>query len=119
MAHWFTRFSTLAAHLAGHYLTFAAALGLILVWAVSGPVFAFSETWQLVINTGTTIITFLMVFLIQHTQNRDSMVIHVKLDEIIRALETADVRLMDAEEQTDEALEALRQRYESLGRGSD
>ncbi len=112
MARWFTRFSAVTSHLAGHYLTFIVALALIVIWAVSGPIFRFSETWQLVINTGTTIITFLMVFLIQNTQNRDSAAIHVKLDEIIRALDTTDNRLMAAEEETDEELENLRRKYE-------
>jgi low affinity Fe/Cu permease len=119
MARWFTRFSTVTSHLAGHYITFAVAVGLILVWAVSGPVFAFSEAWQLVINTSTTIITFLMVFLIQNTQNRDSAAIHVKLDELIRALDATDNKLMAAEEDTDEELEELRTRYEQLSRESE
>jgi len=116
MAKWFTRLSTVTAALAGHYLTFAVALGVIIVWALSGPLFGFSDTWQLVINTGTTIITFLMVFLIQHTQNRDSKAIHIKLDEIIRSLERTDRRIMSAEEDTDEELEELRRKYEELSR---
>ena len=114
MARWFTRFSSITAHLAGHYVTFAVAVALIIVWAASGPLFAFSQTWQLVINTGTTIVTFLMVFLIQNTQNRDSKALHVKLDEIIRALETTDNAVMSAEEDTDEQLEALHGQYERL-----
>jgi low affinity Fe/Cu permease len=114
MARWFTRFSTVTSRLAGHYLTFVAALALIIVWAVSGPFFRFSATWQLVINTGTTIITFLMVFLIQNTQNRDSAAIHVKLDEIIRALKETDNTVLSAEEDTDEELEKLREQYERL-----
>ena len=116
MARWFTRFSSGTAHLAGHYITFVVAVGLILVWAASGPLFAFSETWQLVINTGTTIVTFLMVFLIQNTQNRDSKALHVKLDEIIRSLAATDNRVMSAEEDTDEQLEALHGQYEQLSR---
>jgi low affinity Fe/Cu permease len=96
MSRWFTGFSNGAARLAGHYLTFTAALLLIVLWAVAGPLFGFSETWQLVVNTATTIITFLMVFLIQNTQNRDSMALHVKLDELIRALDATDDRLLAA-----------------------
>ncbi len=118
MARWFTRFSNTTSVLAGHYLTFAAALALIVVWAVSGPMFGFSQTWQLIVNTGTTIITFLMVFLIQNTQNRDSKAIHLKLDELIRALDETDEHLMAAERDTDDELEELRKRYESLRRQS-
>jgi len=114
MAKWFTRFSTGAARLSGHYLTFIIALGLIIVWAVSGPLFGFTDTWQLVINTGTTIITFLMVFLIQNTQNRDSKAIHVKLDEIIRAMDRSDNTIIAAEEDSDEELDTLEQKFEHL-----
>ena len=81
---WFTRFAKNTARGAGHPATFCVAVAIIVLWAVSGPLFGFSDTWQLVINTGTTIITFLMVFLIQNTQNRDSEAIQVKLDELIR-----------------------------------
>ena len=116
MARWFTRFSTVTSRLAGHYLTFVVALALIIAWAVSGPLFGFSATWQLVINTGTTIVTFLMVFLIQNTQNRDSAAIHVKLDEIIQALDATDNRMMSAEEDTEEELENLRRHYERVSR---
>jgi low affinity Fe/Cu permease len=118
MTRWFTRFSTVTSHLAGHYLTFIGALALIVIWAVSGPIFRFSQNWQLVINTGTTIITFLMVFLIQNTQNRDSAAIHVKLDEIIRALDATDNRLMAAEGETEEELEVLRERYERMSQAA-
>jgi low affinity Fe/Cu permease len=97
--------------LTGHYLTFLAAVALILVWAVSGPLFGFSETWQLVINTGTTIVTFLMVFLIQNTQNRDALAVHLKLDELIRATEAANNDLMHAEDETDRELAALKEQY--------
>ncbi len=114
MAERFTQFAQRASALAGHYLTFVAAVLLIVVWAVSGPVFGFSETWQLVINTGTTIITFLMVFLIQNTQNRDAMAMHLKLDELIRAIEGADNTMIRAEDETDKELTALKAKYEAL-----
>jgi low affinity Fe/Cu permease len=80
----FTRISTTVAHAAGHATTFVLSIAIIMVWAVSGPLFQFSDTWQLIINTGTTIVTFLMVFLIQNTQNRDGAAIQAKLDELIR-----------------------------------
>ena len=92
MAKLFARVAGRISALSGHYVTFLVALGLIVVWAVSGPFFGFSETWQLVINTGTTIVTFLMVFLIQNTQNRDALAMHLKLDELIHAIENADNR---------------------------
>jgi low affinity Fe/Cu permease len=114
MAQWFTRFAHRAATVAGHHLTFFAALAVIAIWALSGPFFGFSETWQLVINTGTTIVTFLMVFLIQNTQNRDALAMQLKLDEIIRAIEGADNAFIRAEEETIEDLEDLRLRYEAL-----
>jgi low affinity Fe/Cu permease len=114
MSEWFTRFAHRASSLAGHHLTFLAALSLIIVWAASGPFFGFSETWQLVINTGTTIVTFLMVFLIQNTQNRDALAMHLKLDEVIRALEGADNSMMRAEDETIEELERLKAAYEAL-----
>lgn len=114
MTRIFTRFAHRAATLSGHYLTFLAALALIIGWALTGPFFRFSETWQLVINTSTTIITFLMVFLIQNTQNRDALAMQLKLDEIIRAIEGADNALIRAEESTTEELEELRREYETL-----
>jgi low affinity Fe/Cu permease len=117
MSRWFTHFAQTASRLSGHYLAFTVALAIVLVWAVAGPIFKFSETWQLVINTGTTIITFLMVFLVQNSQNRDSAAIHVKLDEIIRSLESADNTLMSAEEDTEEQLEQIRSKYEAMGGG--
>jgi low affinity Fe/Cu permease len=110
----FAHFANRASALSGHYITFLAALALIVGWAVSGPFFGFSETWQLVINTGTTIITFLMVFLIQSTQNRDAMAVHLKLDELIRAIERADNTIIRAEDETDEELATLKQSYEAL-----
>jgi low affinity Fe/Cu permease len=110
----FARFAHHAATLAGHYVTFIAALALLIIWAVSGPFFHFSNTWQLAINTGTTIVTFLMVFLIQNTQNRDAMAMHLKLDELIRSLDQADNALMRAEDETDEELAELKRKYAQL-----
>lgn len=112
----FTRFAKWTAHATGRPLTFALAFGVILLWAVTGPVFHFSDTWQLVINTSTTIITFLMVFLIQNTQNRDSEALHVKLDEIIRSLKHADNALLALEDLEEEELDAIREDYLRLAR---
>ena len=114
----FTRFAKWTSHAAGHPATFALAVLIILVWAATGPIFAFSDTWQLVINTGTTIITFLMVFLIQNTQNRDSAAMQLKLDELIRAINGAHNGLLDLEELSDEDLARIRARYEALARES-
>jgi low affinity Fe/Cu permease len=114
MADLFARWASRAATLTGHYLTFLAAAAVILAWAISGPFFGFSETWQLVINTGTTIVTFLMVFLIQNTQNRDALAVHLKLDELIRSIEEADNNLMSAEDETDHELAALKEKYMRL-----
>jgi low affinity Fe/Cu permease len=110
----FTRFAKWTARASGRPLTFALAVLVILVWSITGPIFDFSDTWQLVINTGTTIVTFLMVFLIQNTQNRDTEALQVKLDEIIRALEGAHNVLLDLEELDDEQLDAIRTEYERL-----
>lgn len=114
MSRWFTSFSRTVSGWAGHYLAFVVALGFVVVWAVSGPFFQFSETWQLVINTSTTIITFLMVFLVQSTQNRDAEAVHIKLDEIISTLDRASNAVMGAEDETDEQLQADRARYKAL-----
>jgi low affinity Fe/Cu permease len=92
------------------------AAGIIVVWAVTGPLFGFSDTWQLVINTGTTIVTFLMVFLIQSTQNRDAEAVQVKLDEIIRAIGNAKNELLDLEELEEKDLDRIRESYEQLAR---
>ena len=105
----FSRFATAVADAAGYYATFLAAVGLIVVWALTGPVFGFSDTWQLVINTGTTIITFLMVFLIQNTQNRDARAIHLKLDELINAVHDADNRIIDAEDEPEDEITRKKQ----------
>jgi low affinity Fe/Cu permease len=111
---WFTRFAKNAARFSGRPITFGIAVLVILIWAVTGPVFGFSDTWQLIINTGTTIITFLMVFLIQNTQNRDSEAIQIKLDELIRAIEGAHNSLLDLEELEEEELDKIRDSYEQL-----
>ena len=94
--------------------SFGIALTVIIVWAISGPLFDFSDTWQLVINTGTTIVTFLMVFLIQNTQNRDSSAIQIKLDELIRAIEGAHNALLDLEELTQNDIDKIRAKYQKL-----
>lgn len=98
----------------GSAWAFAAAILIIVVWAVTGPMFNFSDTWQLIINTGTTIVTFLMVFLIQNTQNRDSKAMHLKLDEIIRALTKARNELVDLESLSDEELDKLENQFRRL-----
>jgi len=108
----FTKFAKRSAHVSGLPGTFLLAVFVILGWAITGPLFHFSDTWQLVINTSTTIITFLMVFLIQNTQNRDSAAIHLKLDELIRATKTAHDSLMDLEELEEDELEQIRTKYE-------
>ncbi|QWV93961.1 low affinity iron permease family protein [Geomonas oryzisoli] len=110
----FSRFATWVSHTSGHPSSFIFALAIIVVWAVTGPIFKFSDTWQLVINTGTTIITFLMVFVIQNTQNRDSVAIQLKLDEIIRSLDGANNALLNMEELDEKDLEAIRQSYLKL-----
>src|SRR5258708_2115680 len=111
---WFTRFAKATAKAAGRPLTFTVAVLVIAVWAISGPLFGFSDTWQLIINTGTTIITFLMVFLIQNTQNRDGEAIQVKLDELIRTQKGAHKALLDLEELTETQLERIKEKYEKL-----
>jgi low affinity Fe/Cu permease len=115
MGKWFSRFATHAAEWTGRFTAFLLAFGIIIVWAISGPIFGFSETWQLVINTGTTIVTFLMVFVIQNSQNRDSVAVHLKLDEIIRAIDAASNRLIDAEDIDEEQLKLLQEQYKKMG----
>jgi low affinity Fe/Cu permease len=110
----FARFAAAIARAAGKPITFLLAAATILVWGISGPIFGFSDTWQLVINTGTTIVTFLMVFLIQNTQNRDSIAMQVKLDELIRAIEGAHNALLDLEELDEDLLERAQRRYRKL-----
>jgi len=109
----FTAFAGRIAAFAGQSLAFVAALGLVVVWAVTGPIFGFSETWQLVINTGTTIVTFLMVFLVQNSQNRESAAIQAKLDELIRATETARAEFIGIEHMTDAEIEEIRSALEA------
>jgi low affinity Fe/Cu permease len=109
----FTRFAKKTAQLSGRPVAFSLALATILVWLVTGPVFGFSDTWQLIINTGTTIVTFLMVFLIQNTQNRDTAAIQIKLDELIRVSRGHNA-LMDLEELDDAEIEAFRRKYEAM-----
>ena len=111
---WYSRFAKEAAHFCGQPRVFSLAVLVIAVWIVTGPMFGFSDTWQLVINTGTTIVTFLMVFLIQNTQNRDTEAIQVKLDELIRATKGAHNALLDLEELDEETLNAFRTKYETL-----
>ena len=113
---WFTAFAKRTSHAAGHPSAFYVAVGFILVWAISGPFFHFSDTWQLVINTSTTVVTFLMVFLIQNTQNRDSQAIQVKLDELIRSIDGAHLALIDLEELEEAVLERIRRDYRELAR---
>ena len=110
----FTRFSKATARATGNPVTFAIALGVIVVWAVAGPIFHWSDTWQLVVNTGTTIVTFLMVFLIQATQNRDAEAIQIKLDEIIRSQDRAHNALLDLEELEEDDLVKVREEYLEL-----
>ena len=112
------RFSRRATHATGTSLAFAMALGAIVVWAITGPLFEFSNTWQLVINTGTTIVTFLMVFLIQRTQNKDSLALHLKLNEIVAAIEGASNGLIDVEDLTEGEIETLHKHYQKLARMS-
>lgn len=104
MDEYFRKFSEKASQAVGNYWAFILAVIVILTWVISGPIFNFSDTWQLVINTGTTIVTFLMVFLIQNTQNRDSKAIHLKLDDIIYGTKKAKNKLIDAEDLSDEQL---------------
>jgi low affinity Fe/Cu permease len=111
---WFTRFAKATARMSGHAGTFGLAVLIIVAWAATGPLFHFSDTWQLVINTGTTIVTFLMVFLIQNTQNRDSVAMQIKLDELLRALKGAETAMADLEDLTEEELDAFRQHYAEL-----
>jgi len=110
----FTRMAKWTSRMTGRPVTFAMACGIIVVWGVTGPLFHFSDTWQLVINTSTTIVTFLMVFLIQATQNRDSEAVQVKLDELIRATKGCHNALLDLEELEDKELETIRDSYEKL-----
>ena len=110
----FTRFAKETARASGHPVSFGIAVLIILAWAVTGPLFRYSDTWQLVINTSTTIVTFLMVFLIQNTQNRDSAAMQIKLDELLRAVKGAHTALADLEDMTEAELDAFKARYVRL-----
>lgn len=112
--NWYSRFAKSASRFCGRPRTFVLAVAVIGVWVVTGPIFRYSDTWQLVINTGTTIVTFLMVFLIQNTQNRDTAAIQVKLDELIRVTKGAHNALLDLEELEEEALERFHRKYQAL-----
>jgi low affinity Fe/Cu permease len=114
MDAWFHKFAQGAAELVGRAHAFLVAFVVVLFWAATGPLFHFSDTWQLVINTGTTIVTFLMVFLIQNTQNRDAHAMHLKLDELIRANKHARNALLGLESMSDEALDSLQREFETL-----
>src|SRR5687768_5178458 len=113
MDRFFTRVSTGISVAAGQPITFLLAIGIILVWAITGPIFNFSDTWQLIINTGTTIVTFLMVFLIQNTQNRDAAAMQAKLDELLRAVGKARSQFIGIEHLTDTQIEEIRDALES------
>jgi low affinity Fe/Cu permease len=111
---WYSGFAKSASRFCGRPQTFALAIAIIMVWLITGPLFGFSDTWQLVINTGTTIITFMMVFLIQSTQNRDTEAIQIKLDELIRATRGAHNALLDLEELEEDSLDSFRRKYQLL-----
>lgn len=114
----FIEFTKKVSYVTGHPAAFASALAVILLWALTGPIFGFNNTWQLVINTGTTIITFLMVFLIQSTQNRDTAALQLKLDELIRVTQGAHTVLLDLEELDDKTLQRFRDEYEKIARNA-
>ena len=111
---WFSRFASSTAQIVGHPYMFLFAVIVLVIWAASGPFFHYSDTWQLIINTGTTIITFLVVFLIQNTQNRDAKALHLKLDELIRSHHPANDDLIDIQKLSDEELDELELRYERI-----
>jgi low affinity Fe/Cu permease len=111
----FRKFANSVAEFAGTPWVFLTALSIIVIWVISGPVFQFSDTWQLIINTGTTIITFLMVFLIQNTQNRDAKAMHLKLDEIIKSTKNARNALVDIENATDSQMKKVEREFTKLG----
>ena len=112
--NFFDRSANYIARLMGHPAAFALACLTIIAWAATGPIAGYSDTWQLIINTSTTIVTFLMVFLIQNSQNRDSHALHLKIDELLRALDAADTRLVDLEERSEQELQELHRHYVEL-----
>ena|SRR5947209_4868277 len=114
MKELFHKFASATSKITGSAYSFMAALLIVVVWIITGPIFGFSDTWQLVINTGTTIITFLMVFLIQNTQNRDTEVIQLKLDELIRAVKGARDELIDLEDLTDQQVDHLKEQFKDF-----
>ncbi len=114
MNEFFRKFASVTSTVVGSPWSFLVAVLIIIVWGVTGPMFDFSDTWQLIINTGTTIVTFLMVFLIQNTQNRDAKAIHLKLDELLRAMKGARTALVDLEDMSDEELEKLQKEFVRL-----
>ena len=115
----FRRFSHRVSIAVGTPWAFGLALVAVIIWGAVGPLFGYSDTWQLTINTGTTIVTFLMVFVIQHTQNRDAQVLQLKLDELIRAVESARTELVDMEDLSDEELHRLQHQFEALRRSAE
>lgn len=117
--NYFQAFANLCSQVAGSRWTFISAVLVIIIWAVTGPLFHYSDAWQLVVNTATTIITFLMVFLIQNAQNRDSHALHLKLDEVIRSLKSANNKMIDIEKLSDEELALLGAKYERLRKECD
>lgn len=116
---WFRQLAMKTSYVCGRPVTFASAVGICIIWAITGPVFHYSDTWQLVINTGTTIITFLMVFLIQATQNRDTTAIQLKLDELVLAIGKANNKMVAVEEMSDEELEAIKNQLHARGQAAD
>lgn len=114
----FQRFATRTSNLVGSSTAFHIAVAVLLAWALSGPLFHFSDTWQLYINTGTTIVTFLMVFLIQYTQNRDAKAMHLKLDELLRAVKGAHTEMINLKDLSDEELRKLEQAFDRLARNA-
>ena len=115
----FRLFARHTSNILGSAWAFVLALAIIVVWAITGPTFGFSDTWQLIINTGTTIVTFLMVFLIQNTQNRDAKAVHLKLDELIRALGPARNKLVDLEELSDDDLKKLEKEFQKIRKSAE
>lgn len=115
----FTRFTTATARVLGHAWVFSAAVAVLVVWACTGPLLKFSDTWQLVINTGTTIVTFLMVFIIQNTQNRDTAALHLKLDALMLELKVSNAKLYDAENEGEKEIERQRERIERAAVAED